>query len=89
MVAEKRPLLFIGVPGFALVIFSVFGGILTLQSYNQTHVFPISYALITGTLLMIGALALFMGLLLNTIPHVVRRTLDEKENDHGCRYKKE
>ncbi|MCK4348645.1 MAG: hypothetical protein KAW47_08510, partial [Thermoplasmatales archaeon] len=55
--------------------------ILTFQLYNQTGVFPISYALITGVLLMVGALALLMGLLLNTIPHVVRRTLEEKEYD--------
>ena len=81
LVAEKRPLLFIGVPGFALVVASVLWAILTFQLYNQTGVFSISYALITGVLLMVGALALFMGLLLNTIPHVVRRTLEEKEYD--------
>ncbi|MFO8078221.1 MAG: glycosyltransferase family 2 protein [Thermoplasmatota archaeon] len=81
LVAEKRPLLFIGVPGFLMSVFSVFWAILTFQLYNRTGVFPISYALITGILLMVGALALFMGLLLNTIPHIVRRTLEEKEYD--------
>ena len=85
MVAEKRPLLFIGVPGFLLTVISVFWAILTFQLYNQTGVFPISYALITGVLLMVGALALFMGLLLNTIPHIVRRTLEEKEYDSYIR----
>jgi len=85
MVAEKRPLLFIGVPGFMIVMFSVFWAILTFQFYNQTGVFPISYALITGVLLMIGALGLFMGLLLNTIPHIVRRTLDEKDYEEKRR----
>jgi len=30
---------------------------------------------------MLGALGLFMGLLLNTIPNIVRRTLEEKESD--------
>lgn len=81
MVAEKRPLLFIGVPGFVMVIFSLFWAILTLQYYNTTGVFLISYALITGVFLMVGALGLLMGLLLNTIPHIIRRTLDEKEYD--------
>ncbi len=85
LVAERRPLLFIGVPGFALVVFSAFWAILTFQWYNQTGVFPISYALITGVLLMVGAISLLMGLLLNTIPHVVRRTLDEKEAEERAR----
>jgi len=85
MVAEKRPLLFIGVPGFALVVFSVFWAILTFQMYNRTGVFPISYALITGVMLMVGVLGLFIGLLLNTIPHIVRRTLDEKDFDEQNR----
>jgi glycosyltransferase involved in cell wall biosynthesis len=79
LVAEKRPLLFIGVPGFVIFIFSVFWAIQTFQWYNRTGVFLISYALITGVLLIIGALGIFMGLLLNTIPRIVRKTLDEKE----------
>jgi len=45
LVAEKRPLLFIGVPGFVLVILGLLFGILTLQYYNQTHVFLIPYAI--------------------------------------------
>ncbi len=80
LVAEKHPLLFIGAPGFVLVIAGVFAGILTFQVYNVTGVFPISYALITGVLLMLGALGLFMGILLNTIPDIVRRTIQENKN---------
>lgn len=79
LVAEKRPLLFIGVPGFVLVMLGMFAGIRTLQLYNHMGVFPISYALFTSILLMLGALGLFMGLLLNTLPHIVRKTLNEKE----------
>jgi len=81
LIAEKHPLLFIGVPGFVLLLISLFLGIITLQVYNASGVFPISYALITGVVLMLGALGLFMGLLLNTIPNIVRRTLEEKESD--------
>ncbi len=85
VVAERRPLLFIGLPGFAFVIFGIFFGILTLQLYNKTGVFPISYALITGVVLIIGALGVFIGLLFNTIPHIVKRTLDEKEMEDFAR----
>lgn len=79
LVAEKRPLLFIGVPGFMLILFSVFWAIQTLQWYNKTGVFLISYALITSVFLLLGALGIFMGLLLNTIPRIIKKTLDEKE----------
>ena len=81
VVAEKRPLLFIGVPGFLLVMAGILSGILTFQQYNQSGVFPISYALITGFLCMAGALGVFIGLLFNTLPRIVRKTLDEKDMD--------
>jgi glycosyltransferase involved in cell wall biosynthesis len=81
LVAEKRPLLFIGVPGFALVLFSVYLAIKTLQYYNTTGVFLISYALLTSMFLLLGALAMFIGLLLNTIPRIIQRTLHEKDTN--------
>ncbi|HEC81816.1 MAG TPA: glycosyltransferase family 2 protein, partial [Thermoplasmatales archaeon] len=45
LVAERRPLLFIGVPGFTMFIIGLFFGIRTLQYYNQTHIFLVSYAI--------------------------------------------
>ena len=77
LVAEKRPLLFIGVPGVIFVIAGIFLAILTLQEYNVTHVFSIPYALLTSFFLIVGALAVFIGLLLNTLPHVIKRTMEE------------
>lgn len=73
LVAEKRPLLFIGVPGFIFVILGIFLGILTLQSYNQSSIFPISYAILTSIFLIIGTIAMFFGLMLNTLPQIFRR----------------
>ncbi len=73
MVAEKRPLLFIGVPGFILVIVGLFFGILTLQVYNQTHIFPISYAILVSILMIIGVLAMFIGLMLNVLPNILSK----------------
>lgn len=73
MVAEKRPLLFIGVPGFVSVLVGLFFGILTLQVYNQTHIFPISYAILVSILLIVGVLAMFIGLMLNVLPHILKR----------------
>jgi len=73
LVAEKRPLLFIGVPGFVSVIFGIFFGILTMQYYNQTHVFLVPYAILVSIFLIIGALAMFMGLMLNVLHHILKR----------------
>jgi hypothetical protein len=78
LVAERRPLLFIGTPGLILVIAGIFGGILTLQWYNQYHVFILSYALISSVLLILGALAMFMGLVLNVLPHIIKRAKEEE-----------
>jgi hypothetical protein len=73
MVAEKRPLLFIGVPGFIVVLLGLIFGIYTLQIYNQTHVFPIPYAILVSILLIVGVLAMFIGLMLNVLPNILRR----------------
>jgi glycosyltransferase involved in cell wall biosynthesis len=73
LVAEKRPLLFISLPGFISVLIGLFFGIFTMQYYNQTHIFLISYAILVSILLIIGALAMFMGLMLNVIPNILRR----------------
>ncbi|MBE3093545.1 MAG: glycosyltransferase family 2 protein [Actinobacteria bacterium] len=74
LVAEKRPLLFIGVPGFISVIIGLLFGILTLQYYNKTHVFLISYAIIVSIFLIIGALAMFIGLMLNVLPRIIKKS---------------
>ena len=73
LVAERRPLLFIGAPSFVLVILGIFFAILTLQYYNQTHVFPIPYAILVSIFLIIGALGMFMGLMLNVLPNMLKR----------------
>jgi len=72
LIAERHPLLFISFPGFISVILGLFLGILTLQHYNQTHVFLLPNAIIIICLLIIGVLAMFMGLILNVLPRVIK-----------------
>ena len=45
LIAEKRPLLYIGLPGFVTFVIGVFFGILLLQQYNQTRYFSLAYAM--------------------------------------------
>jgi len=77
LVAVRRPLLFISVPGFILVLLGLFFAIKTLQYYNMTNVFLVSYAILVSILLIIGALAMFMGLVLNVLPGIIRRAKNE------------
>jgi len=79
LVAERRPLLFIGVPGFIMVLLGLYFGIQTLQYYNQSHVFLLSYAILVSIFLIIGILAMFMGLMLNVIPHILQRIKEEQK----------
>ena len=79
LVAEKRPLLFIGVPGFVMVLIGLFFGIHTLQYYNQTSVFLTSYAIVVAVFLIVGALAMFMGLVLNVLPNIIKRSRQDVE----------
>jgi len=83
LVAERRPLLFIGLPGLVLVLLGLFLGILTLQSYNLTGVFPILHALLCSVFLIIGALAMFMGLMLNVLPHIINKTRNGEDAHEG------
>ncbi|HDM36114.1 MAG TPA: hypothetical protein ENG09_02510 [Candidatus Syntrophoarchaeum butanivorans] len=41
LIAERRPLLYIGVPGFISCLVGVFFGIRLLQVYNQTRFFSL------------------------------------------------
>lgn len=72
LVAERRPLLFISTPGFFMVLLGIFFGIRTLQYYNQTHVFLISYAILVSIFLIIGVLGMFIGLMLNVLPNIIK-----------------
>ena len=77
LIAERRPLLFIGVPGMALILVGLFFGMKTLRFYTATNVFLISYALLFVLFLIVGTLAVLMSLLLNILPHIIQRAREE------------
>jgi glycosyltransferase involved in cell wall biosynthesis len=73
VIAEKRPLHYIGLPGFVMFVIGVFFGILLLQQYNQTKYFSLAYAMLIAIFMILGAIGLFMGLTLNVIAGLRRR----------------
>ena len=73
VVAERRPLLFIGVPGFICVVIGLVLGIYTFDYYNLNQVLLIPNAIVASILLIVGAFAMFIGLLLNVLPNIIKK----------------
>ncbi|MEA3343720.1 MAG: glycosyltransferase family 2 protein [archaeon] len=67
LIVEKRPLLYIGLPGFITFLIGVFFGILLLQEYNQAGYFSLVYAMLVSIFMILGAIGLFMGLTFHVI----------------------
>ncbi len=74
LVAERRPLLFLSLPGFICAILGVLLGFYALQSYTQTNMFNILYFIIASILLIIGVIIGLIGLLLNVLPGIIKRS---------------
>jgi glycosyltransferase involved in cell wall biosynthesis len=81
LVAQRRPLLFIAVPGFFVFLSGIILGIYTLQYYHQNQVYLISYAIIIAILLIIGAIMIFMGVILNVLPKIIKQAQQENDED--------
>ena len=79
LIAEKRPLLFIGVPGFVFVVIGIFMGIRTVQIYSHTSYFSVPFTLLSSIFLIVGAIGLFMGLTLTVISRLVEKIRNENE----------
>jgi glycosyltransferase involved in cell wall biosynthesis len=74
LIAERRPLLFIGIPSFIMVFLGLIFGVQILQYYNQTQVFLVPHAILTSIFLIIGTLGMFMGLMLNVLPGIIKKS---------------
>jgi hypothetical protein len=48
LIAEKRLMLYVELPGFIMCVIGVFFGILLLQQYNQTRSFSLAYAMLVA-----------------------------------------
>ena len=73
LVAEQHPLLFISLPGFIMMLIGLYFGIHTIQYYNMHHVFLDPYAILISIFLIIGVLAMFIGLMLYTLPNILKK----------------
>jgi hypothetical protein len=67
LVAHYRPLLFFGVPGVSLLLIGVGLGALVIDIYQVSAELAGGYALLAVLLIILGAIGVFAGLLLNVL----------------------
>ena len=73
IITEKRPLLFIGVPGLVFIMIGFFFGLKLLQEYNQIGYFSMPYTMLAGFFIVVGTFTVFIGLVLNVISRLINR----------------
>jgi len=75
VIAEKRPMLYIGLPGMVLIMIGFYFGLTLLRQYNQLGYFSLPFTLLAGFFIIVGVLGVFISLVLN----VISRLLQERE----------
>ena len=78
VIAEKRPLLFMGLPGLVLIMIGFYFGLMLLRQYNQSGYFSMPYTMLAGFFIIVGILGVFIGLVLNVISRLTRRNEEER-----------
>jgi glycosyltransferase involved in cell wall biosynthesis len=83
LVAEHRPLLFFGVPGLIVLLAGLGLGFQVVRIYDTYQQLAVGYALITVLLVIVGVLAVFVGIMLHAIRGLVRDSLaaDRRSGD--------
>ena len=73
LIAEERPLIFMGIPGLVLTIAGLFFGLKLLQLYNRSGYFSIPFTLLAGFFIILGVFSIFMGLILNVVSRLLKQ----------------
>lgn len=73
LIAEERPLIFMGIPGLVLTIAGLFFGLKLLQLYNRLGYFSIPFTLLAGFFIILGVFSIFMGLVLNVVSRLLKQ----------------
>ena len=80
LVSQHRPLFFFGAGGLSLLILGLIWGGYVVDIYARLHVLAVGYALISVLMTILGATALFTGLMLNAVINLLqdmKKTLEQ------------
>ena len=72
LISQRRPLMFFGLPGLALVLLSTFFGVDVLQTFERTRILLVGQLIGSVALSLVGVLALFTALVLNALQDLRR-----------------
>jgi len=78
LIGQHRPLLFFGIPGILTLLAGLGLGYYVAWAYRQTQVLAIGYAMITVMLTVLGATALFTGLMLHSVRGLLTGMLNKQ-----------
>jgi glycosyltransferase involved in cell wall biosynthesis len=73
LVRDRHPLLFFGVPGLVFLTVGAYYGLDAVYVFRTTGVFYPAMVLVSGFSTVIGAIGLFLGLVLNRISNMLKR----------------
>ncbi|WP_235853593.1 glycosyltransferase family 2 protein [Halosimplex salinum] len=76
LVRDRHPLLFFGLPGLALLVIGAYYGLDAVVIYRSTGRFYPAKVLVSGFSTILGAIGIFLGLVLNRISNMLA-ALDE------------
>ncbi len=80
LIAQHRPLLFFGVPGFVALVAGLALGYAVIKIYEAQTTLAVGYALITVLLVIVGLLALFVGIMLHAFRSLISEAIDEAQS---------
>jgi glycosyltransferase involved in cell wall biosynthesis len=79
LIAQHRPLLFFGVPGLVFLIAGLALGVSVVRIYEATTTLAVGYSLITVLLVIVGMLAVFVGIMLHAINGLIRDAVTDDQ----------
>jgi glycosyltransferase involved in cell wall biosynthesis len=78
-IGVRHPLLFLGVPGFLALLLALLAAAQALTAYNRTGLLPLAWLMVAMFLALAGIVGIFAGLLFNTLPRIIQRTVRRSE----------
>jgi glycosyltransferase involved in cell wall biosynthesis len=75
LIKDKKPLLFLGVPGFIFLAGGLYLGLETVEVYNTTNFFPVGKSLLALLFILIATFAIFSAFILDSIQKIMKKRL--------------